>query len=243
MRELSHGFMFHHDVLLLLCPSNLPNKIVQPTCHETINPGCCCGCLLSDAPGRTWHGLCCWGSTRYLQGCRMWRESYQTLELGELLSWMGKDCIYCCKFRRITSQVVEVIVLEARSSPARLTAAETGVLLAVVVWDHYLSLSLCNHVPTWYLIIIELIHSYQDGFTSGDLTHTHLASVQVPRWVQLGRWKVTGNSYHPSKTHGFDMHEIQWLLRNEVILKPAGSTITFQKVKSTPSNPISNPWN
>ena len=37
-------------------------------------------------------------------------------------------------------------------------------------------------------------HSYQDGFTSGDLTHTHLASVQVPPVgpnEQLGRWKVT----------------------------------------------------
>lgn len=61
----------------------------------------------------------------------MWRESYQTLELdagsiikdkGELFSWMGKDdqrnCIYCCKFWRITSQVVEVIAVKARSSPA-----------------------------------------------------------------------------------------------------------------------------
>ena len=65
--------------------------------------------------------------------------------------------------------------------------------------------------------MIELLHirSYQDGFTSGDLTHTHLASVQVPLWVQtaavlgsLKRWQVEGNSYHPSKTHGFDMHEI-----------------------------------
>lgn len=123
--------MFHHDVLLFF----LPFKPAQQNCAASMPwdylAGCCCGCLLSDAPGRTWHGLCCWGSTRYLQGYRMWRESYQTLELdagsiikdkGELFSWMGKDdqrnCIYCCKFWRITSQVVEVIAVKARSSPA-----------------------------------------------------------------------------------------------------------------------------
>ena len=52
--------------------------------------------------------------------------------------------------------------------------------------------------------MIELLHvcSYQDGFTSGDLTHTHLASVQVPLWVQMQLF------WDPSKTHGFDMHEI-----------------------------------
>lgn len=89
--------------------------------------------------------------------------------------------------------------------------------------------------------MIELLHSYQDGFTSGDLTHTHLASVQVPPVGPNAAGQVEGSSYHPSKTHGFDMHEMHRFLQNEVILKPAVSTITFQKVKSTPPNPISNP--
>ena len=46
--------------------------------------------------------------------------------------------------------------------------------------------------------MIELLHSYQDGFTSGDLTHTHLASVQVPPVGPNAAGQVEGNSYHRS---------------------------------------------
>ena len=114
--------MVHHDgfVVFFVAPSDLPTpKIVHPACREIFQDAAVDAFYRMHLEGRDmasaaeavldiYKDAWCGGNLPSNLGAGSWVN---------LFPWMGKDTVTkilkCCKFWRITSQVVEVIVVRA----------------------------------------------------------------------------------------------------------------------------------